>query len=208
MTNHLAFDNHTEAYEQWHIEHPFEYQSELEALRQIIGEFKNGLEIGVGTGRFAGPLKIGTGIDPSPKMLNLASKRGVKVIEACAEDIPFEDEIFDLVVFVTTVCFLSDVEKAFLEARRVLKSEGEIVIGFIDANSILGDLYQSKKEESTFYKNANFHSADEMITKLKKAGFPSVLSWQTLFRQDPRRVEPTIQGHGRGSFVVLKSTKP
>jgi len=55
------------------------YLSELKALKKVILEKKKGLEIGVGTGRFASPLGIEYGIDPSEKMLEIAKKRGVKV---------------------------------------------------------------------------------------------------------------------------------
>jgi len=51
---------------------------------------------------------------------------------------------------VTTVCFLSDIPKAFSEVHRILKPEGETIIGIIDKNSVLGKKYEMEKSESKF----------------------------------------------------------
>ncbi len=41
----------------------------------------------------------------------IARKRGIKVVEGMTEDLPFEDESFNFVLMVTTICFLDIVEK-------------------------------------------------------------------------------------------------
>jgi ubiquinone/menaquinone biosynthesis C-methylase UbiE len=46
---------------------------------------------------------------------------------------------------VTTICFLDNIEKAFNEIYRVLKSNGSVIIGFIDAESPLGKFYEEHK---------------------------------------------------------------
>jgi len=91
-------------------------------------------------------------------MGEIAQKRGVEVVEGVAESLPFDDLQFDFVLMVTTVCFLDDIETAFKEASRVLKSGGYLIIGFIDAESLIGKLYEKYKSESTFYKDATFYS--------------------------------------------------
>src|SRR5579863_8743760 len=96
---------------------------------------KTGVEIGVGTGRFAQPLHIKFGIEPSENMAQLAEKRGIKVYRTLAEDLPIGNETFDFALMVTTVCFLSDIPKAFGEVHRILKPGGEIILGIIDKNS-------------------------------------------------------------------------
>ena len=44
-----------------------------------------GIEIGVGTGRFAVPLGIRWGMDPSIRMVKMAKARGLQVVAARAE---------------------------------------------------------------------------------------------------------------------------
>jgi hypothetical protein len=50
-----------------------------------------GVEIGVGTGRFAEPLGIRVVIEPSKAMRRMAQKRGIEVIDGVAESLPFDD---------------------------------------------------------------------------------------------------------------------
>ena len=44
-----------------------------------------GIEMGVGTGRFAVPLGIRWGMDPSIRMVKMAKARGLQVVAARAE---------------------------------------------------------------------------------------------------------------------------
>ncbi len=64
--------------------------------------------MGVGTGRFALPPGITVGVEPALAMTSIARKRGIEVYEARAEELPFDNESFDFVVMVTTICFLRD----------------------------------------------------------------------------------------------------
>jgi len=52
------FDIYPKEYDNWYEENKFAYLSEIEALKKVIPEKGEGLEIGVGTGRFAQPLRI------------------------------------------------------------------------------------------------------------------------------------------------------
>ncbi|MDP8299697.1 MAG: SAM-dependent methyltransferase, partial [Candidatus Tantalella remota] len=72
-----VFDELYKRYDAWYDENRFAYLSELEAVRKVLPEEGYGLEIGVGSGRFAAPLGIAKGIDPSKKMVELARERGV-----------------------------------------------------------------------------------------------------------------------------------
>ena len=85
-----------------------------------------GIEIGVGTGRFAAPLGIESGIEPS-KMAIIAKNRGINVINAFAEHLPIKNSVFDFVLMVTTVCFLDNIENAFQEVKRILKPGAQFV---------------------------------------------------------------------------------
>ncbi|QBQ55592.1 methyltransferase domain-containing protein [Nitrosococcus wardiae] len=54
-----------------------------------------GLAIGVGTGRFAAPLRVQVGIDPAHKVQAYATKRGISSAQAIAEALPFTNNSFD-----------------------------------------------------------------------------------------------------------------
>jgi ubiquinone/menaquinone biosynthesis C-methylase UbiE len=203
------FEKYTQRYEEWFEKHKFAYLSELKAVKEILPKFEKGLEVGVGTGRFAVPLGIQYGVEPSKKMAEIAEKRGVKVINGVAENLPFEDESFDLVLIVTTICFVDDILKTLKEAYRVLKPNGYLVIGFIDKNSPLGEYYQKIKEKNPFYREAKFISTDELLNYLKKAGFGDFKIVQTIFHKldEIKNIEPVKEGFGEGSFVVIRAKK-
>ncbi|HXF56159.1 MAG TPA: methyltransferase domain-containing protein [Actinomycetota bacterium] len=63
-----------------------------------------GLEVGVGSGRFARPLGVGVGVDPAHAPLRPAAARGVRVVQAVGERLPFRDASFGAVL-VVTLCF-------------------------------------------------------------------------------------------------------
>jgi len=204
-----AFDKNVDRYEQWFVDNPFAYVSELRALRELLPTKGKGIEIGVGTGRFAAPLEIKQGIEPSRSMAELARKRGVEVVHGVAEHLPFADGEFDHALMVTTVCFLDDMDMAFQEAARVLKPGGTFIIGFVDSNSPLGSEYQARKDKSAFYQEARFYSVEQVASHLRKNGFGALAFRQTLFRPLPEleEVEPVKEGHGEGSFVVVRGEK-
>ncbi|MBU2504608.1 MAG: class I SAM-dependent methyltransferase, partial [Candidatus Omnitrophica bacterium] len=98
--------------------------SELEALKKVLPKASRGLEIGVGTGRFASALRITMGIDPSYAMMELAIERGVNVRRGAGEDLPFFENTFDYAAIIITLCFVKDPVKVLKEAGRVLKKHG------------------------------------------------------------------------------------
>jgi ubiquinone/menaquinone biosynthesis C-methylase UbiE len=114
MQNNIkVFDENTSKYDNWFDRHEDSYQSELLALKEAIPIEKSGIEIGVGTGRFAEYFDIKHGVEPSENMAQLAEQRGIGVIKAVAENLPIESASFDFAMLVTTVCFLDDIPKAF-----------------------------------------------------------------------------------------------
>jgi ubiquinone/menaquinone biosynthesis C-methylase UbiE len=159
----------------------------------------------VGTGKFALPLGIRIGVDPSEKMAEKARLKGISVYSGVAEELPFSEEMFDFVLMVTTICFVDDVFRSFSEAFRVLKPGGAIVVGFIDKESCLGRQYAENKESSRFYKEAVFFSAPEVLGYLEEAGFIIKKILQTLIAGD----KPSIiaEGFGKGTFVAIKGLK-
>lgn len=175
------FEKYSGRNENWFAKNKFAYQSEIQAVKKLLPDKGEGIEIGVGSGRFAGPLGIKIGVEPSGKLGRLAKRRRIRVIQAVAEELPFDDSKFDFVLMVTTICFVDDARSACREAYRILKPGGHIVIGFVNKASALGKLYQEHKTHSVFYKEATFFSTKEVVSCLKKAGFRRFSFMQTLF---------------------------
>jgi len=203
------FEKYSVKYEDWFERNKFVYESEIGAIKELFPKVKKGIEIGVGSGKFAVPLGIKIGIDPSPRMRKIAQKRGIEVIDAVAEELPFKNSQFELVLMVTTICFVDNLDLAFREIYRILKPGGYLIIGFVDKDSSLGKLYQQHKEKSLFYKIATFYSTKEVVYNLDKIGFKEFDFRQTIFHSlnEIKNVEPVKENYGQGSFVVIRARK-
>jgi len=82
------------------------------------------LDVGVGTGRIAGPLREAgftvVGVDISRKMIGKAKEKGVgDLFLADARLIPFRDKVFDATISVHLLHLISDWQKAVGEICRV-----------------------------------------------------------------------------------------
>jgi len=115
-----------------------------EKMRKALGDlpdrpFGDALEIGAGTGYFSlNLLQLGmveriTATDISPGMLATlaasAQSLGVEAetVRTEAEELPFENESFDLVLGHAVLHHIPDLRRAFAEFRRVLRPGGAIV---------------------------------------------------------------------------------
>ncbi len=203
------FEQHAGEYEAWFERHKFVYESELLALKAIFPVGGLGVEIGVGTGRFAVPLGIPLGVDPSLKMCAIARDKGIDVINGVAEALPLGNGGYDVALLMTTVCFVDSLRSTFEEIYRILKPEGVIIIGFIDKNSPLGKDYEKHKLKSTFYRDATFYSVQDVALRLVKSGFDNLYFLQTIYQDLDKitAIQPTKEGYGEGAFVVLKGTR-
>jgi ubiquinone/menaquinone biosynthesis C-methylase UbiE len=201
------FDIYPDEYENWFIKNELLFQSELLALKQVVPTNKKGIEIGVGSGLFAEKLNIKFGIDPSEKMLEFAKQRKIIVEKGVAENLPYTDNSFDFAVFVTSICFVENPEKAIKETYRILNNNGEIIIAFIDKESSLGQILEKNKNESKFYKDAKFFSVKEIVELIETNGFLINSIFQTLTKKNIKAIEQPLKGYEKGSFIVIKGNK-
>jgi ubiquinone/menaquinone biosynthesis C-methylase UbiE len=73
------------------------------------------------------------GLDPSPELLRLASKRAadvvipVSLLRASAEDLPLADAVFDTIVMTWTLCSIPNPIAALTDMRRVLRPGGRLI---------------------------------------------------------------------------------
>lgn len=209
MAKTKPFEEHLLLYEEWFESNRFVYESELFAVKNQLPGGGRGVEIGVGSGRFAVPLGIKIGVEPSVAMRGMARDRGIEVIGGVAEALPFKDYEFEFALMVTTICFLDNTESALKEAYRILKPNGSIMIGFVDKDSLLGKLYLKRRHKSLFYGIATFYSVDEVTNYLRKTGFRDFEFCQTIFKplKEIHALEPVKEGYGQGSFVVVSARR-
>ena len=94
------------------------------------------LDVGVGPGRLLAPLTERSwtvhGIDPAPRMLELAAERlpsgSGRLRLAKAEELPYGDESFDALTAISVLDW-TDTRAALREMARVLRPGGRMVIG-------------------------------------------------------------------------------
>jgi len=111
----------------------------LQALRQRLLADASGrvLEVGGGTGAnlpFYGPgVESLTITEPEPPMIRRLERRvheqapQTKVLRAPAEDLPFDDDTFDVAVSTLVLCGVEDQSRALRELRRVLRPGGRLI---------------------------------------------------------------------------------
>lgn len=204
------FDKFSERYEEWFDRNAFVYNSEIKMLKNAIPKNGTGVEIGVGSGRFAYPLGISYGVEPSIEMAKIAKSKGIEVYQGFAEKLPIVGAKFDFVLIAVTICFVNDPIKTIKEAYRILKKGGRIIIAIVDKNSRIGAEYLKKQKGSDFYKAAKFFSSEDIIKMMESSGFKFSYAYQTLFGDNIKsinEVQNAKQGYGKGGFAAIVGEK-
>lgn len=192
-------------YDEWFDTHQALYQSELATLEKAVPPGV-GLEIGVGTGRFAAPLGVRFGLDPAINMLRLAKKRGIQVVQGLGENLPFKNESFHFIQIVFVLEFIDNPFHFLKEAARTLRQNGALILGFIDRDSQWGRYYA---RDPSHRKHFHPPSVEEIIKIFKETSLQFQEAYQTLFQPPPdssKKEEPK-SGFGEGGFVVFKAIK-
>jgi ubiquinone/menaquinone biosynthesis C-methylase UbiE len=118
----------------WTMRSPPFARLRKEVLASVDGEI---LEIGFGTGlnlaHYPGHVRRLTAIDPGAGMGRIARKRlGESTISVdhrvcAAEELPFDDQAFDMVITTWTLCSIPDLARALREIYRVLRPAARYV---------------------------------------------------------------------------------
>lgn len=171
------FDKFASQYDEWYSEKKGSFVDKVEtdlAFKMIkIEKNMKILDIGCGTGNFSIKLaKMGckvTGIDISDEMLEIAKSKATKqmlpidFIKMDLNDLKFKDNEFDAIISVAAFEFIDDGAKALNEIFRIVKKDGQILVGTIAGDSAWGELYKSEYfQENTVFKYAKFKTLQEM----------------------------------------------
>ncbi len=175
-------------YEQWLIAKP---------LMGLIEPHKSPLMLDVATGTGRVPLAMldnpifqgrVIGIDLSRKMLKQASKKlkshtdRAPLIWGPAENLPFPDDVFDVVTCLESLEFMSNPERALQEITRVLRPGGVLLISNrINTPWMPGRLWSETELCDLLYE----YGIDEMQTE------PWQMDYQKLWGRKAGHTEPT-----------------
>jgi ubiquinone/menaquinone biosynthesis C-methylase UbiE len=168
------------------------------------------LDIGCGTGNhliFFNSLGLDiNGIDASPYMINHARERlgsRCSLRTGSANDLPFEDNEFDLAVLINTLEFLDDPVQALREAGRV--ANRNVFIGVMNSLSwycLLNKLQGLFKE--SLLNHVRFYHLWELKTLVRRAFGPVPVSWKSTRFWPP--VSDRVKYWPFGSFLGLAAT--
>ncbi len=207
------FTELAEAYDAWFDrEGKLIFATEVSALQSVLASLPEPwLEIGVGSGRFAQALGIGTGLDPSGKLLVMAKKRGLETYQGKGEERFFDAEAFGTVFLIVTLCFVDSSLDVLREINRILQRKGKLVLGLVLRESPWGQFYLKKKEQGDlFYKQATIHSYQEIVDGLNLTGFAIEKIVSTLFQKpgEVKEIETQREYYSSDAgFVVIIARK-
>jgi ubiquinone/menaquinone biosynthesis C-methylase UbiE len=135
------------------------------------------LDIGGGTGKImswiAPHVKRTIVLDPSPGMIEQCQKRGIECVLGKAEQIPFPDASFDLVMMNDVFHHVGDKELAIREISRVLTPGGHVVIEEFDPKTVRG--FGVVMLEKVLRLGSKFYTPDEFKNLWQKFGFKSTM---------------------------------
>ena len=114
-------------------------RARMNTVLEELGEGRGRvLDAGMGGGRLVAELEArgwtATGIDPSPRMVELALRRlpqlADRLLEADLAALPFPDETFEAAVATGALEYVGDLDRGLRELARVLRPGGTAVLSF------------------------------------------------------------------------------
>jgi len=126
------------------------------------------------------------GIDISLGMLKRCKKKfnkktNLSLLKCCAEDLPFQDNLFDIVFHVGGINFFTDKQKAINEMIRVAKENTKILIAD-ETNDLIEKLYKKRGFTKKYYtdKTVDLNEMEKLIPATVKEIETTIL-WNKKF---------------------------
>lgn len=149
----------------------------LKAIADIDRDYNFILDIGTGTAQVLGSLALlypqahVLGLDYSEGMLIAARANGARyLVQADAEYLPFNPKLFDLITSNLVYQWLPDLDKAFMEAVRILRHRG-IFYFSIFGKDTLKELRQCISSVKYASRIMILPSENSLYNKLSSSGF-------------------------------------
>jgi ubiquinone/menaquinone biosynthesis C-methylase UbiE len=161
------------------------------------------IEIGAGTGANLlcyGPVESLTVTEPLVPMLRRLEARvgdtgaAAKVLRAPAEDLPFDDDTFDVAVSTLVLCGVDDQPRAVRELHRVLRPGGRLL--FLE-HVRSDDPAQARLQDRMNWLNRIVVMCDcnrPTLDTIRQTGFAVTSVEQTVLPKAPKFVGPAIIG--------------
>lgn len=190
----VGFNERAMSYDSWYSTPFGRYAHELEK-RAVFSSIQDQrvqevLDVGCGTGNYLIHLAARdfsvVGLDSSIAMIRVAKKKvresgiDVDLVVGQAENLPFKERAFGLVISILALCFIGDEAKAISEMKRVSRRQCTMVVATLNRWSLYSiDRKLRAKIKNSVYRKAHFHSIIDLKALLGEVG-----EWSsTLFAQ-------------------------
>lgn len=229
-----GFDQYASAYDAWFLDNRNVLYSEVNLVASTLKDAGQVLSVGCGSGLFEKILReeygitVTDGIEPSKGMAEIARKRGMRVVEATAEEADFGHGTYDTLLFNGTPSYIGDLRSVVRKAYEALPAGGRIILIDVPKESSYGLLYNLAKAVGTwdhpllagcyppnpypieFVDVAAWRTTAEKVELLREAGFTDLEFSQTLTSHpvcSNNEEEQPTPGYGKGDYVAVVARK-
>ena len=177
-----------------------------EHRRALIGQASGDvLEIGGGTGAnldyYGDGMRSLTLVEPEKPMLKRLERHieqrapWAKVLRAPAEDLPFNDASFDVVVSTLVLCTVDDVPRAVRELHRVLRPGGRLLfIEHVRSDDPALARRQDRMQPINVRVAHGCHPNRRTLDSIRDAGFEVTSLEHDTLKHAPKFIQPLIVG--------------
>jgi len=145
------------------------FQAELDYLLQHLEGSRDVLSVGCGPAIIESGLSkrgfVVTGLDISQEALERAPDH-IRTIQASAEDMDFPEACFDAVIYVASLQFIKDYNKAVERTAYVIRPAGKLIVMLLNSESAF---FKEKARNPASYvrkiRHTNLHEIERAIAK-------------------------------------------